>query len=65
MAGIEATEHFFRKIGMPVTLSELGISPTEEEIEKMAGSIFDAYGEIGSAKRLTKEDFIAIYRAAK
>lgn len=65
LAGIDATEDFFREIGMPVTLSELGISPTEEEIEKMAESIWNAYGEIGSAKKLTKEDFIAIYRAAK
>lgn len=65
LAGIEATEDFFREIGMPVTLSELGITPTEEEIEKMAGSIYDAYGEIGSAKKLTKEDFIAIYQSAR
>lgn len=65
LAGIDATEDFFREIGMPVTLSELGISPTEEELEKMAESIWNAYGEIGSAKKLTKEDFIAIYRAAK
>lgn len=65
LAGIEATEDFFHKIGMPITLTELGISPTEEEIEKMAESIAGAYGEIGSAKKLAKEDFIAIYRAAK
>ena len=65
LAGIEATEDFFRKIGMPVTLSELGITPTEAGIEKMAESIFNSYGDIGSAKKLTKEDFIAIYHAAK
>ena len=65
LAGIEATEDFFRKIGMPVTLSELGSSPTEEEIKKMAESIFDTYGEIGSARKLSTADFIAIYQSAR
>lgn len=65
LAGIEATEDFFRSIGMPVTLSELGISPTDEEIEKMAKSCNDAYGDIGSAKKLRLQDLIAIYQAAK
>ena len=66
LAGIEATEDFFRSIGMPVSLSELGISPTDEEIEKMAASITGAYGEqIGSARKLGREDMIAIYHAAK
>lgn len=66
LAGITATEDFFRSIGMPVTLSELGISPTDEEIEKMANSITDAYGEgIGSAQKLSTEDFIAIYQSAR
>lgn len=65
LAGIAATEDFFRRIGMPVTLSQLGIFPTEEEIRQMAESIMDAYGEIGSAKRLGLQDFIAIYQSAK
>lgn len=66
LAGISATEDFFRSIGMPVTLSELGISPTDEEIEKMAESITDAYGEnIGSARKLSTEDFISIYQSAR
>ncbi len=65
LAGIDATEDFFRSIGMPVTLTELGISPTDEEIEKMAKSCNDAYGDIGSAKKLGLQDLIAIYRAAR
>lgn len=65
LAGIDATEDFFRSIGMPVTLSELGISPTDEQIKMMAESITDAYGDIGSAKKLSTKDFIAIYQSAK
>lgn len=34
LAGIEATEHFFRSLGMPLTLQELGIG--EDSIEEMA-----------------------------
>ena len=58
LAGIAATENFFCRIGMPVTLSELGIYPTDEEICQMAESISSAYGEIGSAKKLGREGFI-------
>lgn len=65
LAGIVATENFFCRIGMPVTLSELGIFPTDEEIGQMAESISSAYGEIGSAKKLGREDFINIYQAAR
>lgn len=36
LAGIEATENYFRSIGMPVRMSELGIDPTEAQIEEMA-----------------------------
>ena len=66
LSGIAATEDFFRSIGMPVSLSELGISPTNEEIERMAKSITAAYGEnIGSAQKLSEKDFISIYQSAK
>lgn len=65
LAGIRATEDFFRSIGMPVTLAGLGISPTDEQIEQMAKSCTDAYGEgIGSAKKLSTRDLIAIYHSA-
>ena len=35
LKGIEAVEDFFHKIHMPITMTELGIKPTEEELEKM------------------------------
>lgn len=63
--GIEAMERFYHSIGMPVNLRELGIAPTEEQIEVMAESCFRACaGYTGSAKKLTQDDMIAIYRMA-
>ena len=36
LKGIEKTEEFFRSINMPVSITELGCSPTEEEMRLMA-----------------------------
>ncbi|MCR5418835.1 MAG: iron-containing alcohol dehydrogenase [Lachnospiraceae bacterium] len=36
LSGIEAAEAFFKSIHMPVSLRELGVSPTEEEIKLLA-----------------------------
>ena len=36
LAGIEAMENYFRSLGMPTRLKELGIDPTQEQIEEMA-----------------------------
>ena len=66
LKGIEATEDFFHKIGMPINLHELGINPTNEQIEQMAESCSrGAGGEIGAAQKLHKEDMIAIYKNAR
>ena len=66
LAGIDALEAFFRQIGMPVTLKELGIDPSEEEILKMAASCARANGgRKGSARVLFEEDMAEIYRRAR
>ena len=66
LMGIEKTEEFFRKIKMPISLTELGIYPTEEELELMAHKCSIASGgKKGSAKVLVEEDMLAIYRMAK
>ncbi|MBQ4642855.1 MAG: iron-containing alcohol dehydrogenase [Oscillospiraceae bacterium] len=66
LRGIEAMEDFYRKIGMPTNMRELGIEPTDEEIEKMAESCIRACGKpSGSAMILDKEDMIKIYKMAK
>ena len=66
LRGIEAMEDFFRRIGMPTNLRELGIAPTEEQIRQMAESCARAAGgSKGSAKVLYQEDMAEIYRMAR
>lgn len=64
-AGIRAMENFYRRIGMPVNLDELGVRPTDEQIEEMADRCVAASGNrIGSAKKLSREDLVRIYTNA-
>ena len=66
LLGISAMEDFYRKIGMPTNLCELGVCPTDEEIEKMAEGVMKACGKpSGSAMVLDKKDIIEIYKTAK
>nr|MDW8081984.1 iron-containing alcohol dehydrogenase [Candidatus Calescibacterium sp.] len=58
-AGITRTREWFREIGAPVTLREVGIG--EERLEEMAERVAQR-GPIGTVKVLTKEDILAIYR---
>ena len=63
--GIRAMEDFYRSIHMPTSLTELGISPTEEQIERMAASCEQASGGAnGCVVPLKKEDMAEIYRMA-
>lgn len=65
-AGIQAMEKFCHSIKMPINLSELGISPTDGQIEEMARRCVAACGNrLGSAKKLSVEDMIQIYHNAK
>ncbi|MBR3400714.1 MAG: iron-containing alcohol dehydrogenase [Parasporobacterium sp.] len=65
LKGIEAMEEFYHSIDMPINMSELGIHPTEAQIEEMAERCVKATGgSQGSAKVLYKEDMINIYRMA-
>ena len=65
LKGIAALEDFFRSIHMPVTLKELGVEPTEEQILAMAASFAgSAGGKKGTAKELYEADMAAIYRMA-
>lgn len=66
MRGIEAMEDFYRQIGMPTNLRELGVEVSEEQILQMAESCMKgAGGKKGSAKVLLKEDITEIYRMAR
>lgn len=63
--GIRTMEDFYRRIGMPTNLKELGVCPTEEQIQEMAERCIKACGgHTGSAKKLTIEDMVSIYKAA-
>lgn len=65
LAGIEAFENFFRKISMPVSIKELGINPSEEQLIEMARLCAEGVkGKTGSAKVLTEPDFLEIYKMA-
>ena len=65
LKGIEAMEDFYRAIKMPTNLKELGIDPTEEQLETMAKNARKAAGgPKGSAKKLEAEDMLKIYQMA-
>ena len=66
LRGIEATEEFYRAVGMPANLKELlGFNPSDEQIRKMAASAYDsAGGPKGSAMVIAEEDFNKIYHMA-
>ena len=65
LKGIEAVEEFFREIHMPISMTELGIHPTKEELELMAHKCSIASGgKKGSAKVLVEEDMLEIYKMA-
>ena len=65
LKGIEATEDFFRSIGMPTNLNELGVNPSEDDIKLLAKNCAIATGgKIGSAMQLFESDMEAIYKMA-
>ena len=64
--GIDALAAFFRSIGMPTNLKELGVSPADDDFKLLAKNCAIAVGgKIGSAMPLYEKDMEAIYRAAK
>jgi hypothetical protein len=63
---IEAWEEWCRKIGMPTSLKELGVTPTDAQIEEMAEKcVATGNGHVGFFQTLNKEDVIKIYEMAK
>lgn len=66
LEGIEAWEDWCRKIGMPTNMKELGMEPTEEQIDEMAEKcVATGGGHVGFFQTLYKEDVIKIYQMAK
>ena len=65
LRGIEQMEDFFRSIRMPTCFSELGIHPTQAQLEEMAHKCYLAVGGLlGSARKLDERDMLAIYQMA-
>ena len=66
LAAINAWENWCHAIGMPTSLTELGIQPTDEQIEEMAEKcVFGRNGHIGFFQPLNKEDIAAILKMAR
>ena len=65
-AGIQATEHYFRSLGMPITLTELlGHTPEKKELEAFALECsYQKTRSIGGFKVLGYEDILNIYENA-
>ncbi len=66
LAAIDAMDTFFRSIDMPTNLKELGVEPTEEQIEEMAEKCtFFGKRTLGSVMVLGKKEIRDIYTNAK
>jgi len=62
LEGISRVEAFYREIGLPVSLSEIGIG--EDRFEEMAAKCVED-GSVGQFRELKKDDIMEIYRSAK
>lgn len=57
---------FYRSIHMPTSLAELGVNPTEEQIQELAKKCsFMGKRTVGTFKVLQIPDMEAIYRMAR
>lgn len=65
--GIERLSEFYKKIGLPTTLSELGIEECNFELmaKKATGEAYGREKPIGGIKKLFWQDVIEIYKLAK
>lgn len=64
--GIEAMENFYKDIEMPISISETGITLSDEDVEILAEKCSNnGTRYIGSFKKLFKEDMAKIYSMAK
>ena len=66
LKGIRAMEDFYREIDMPVCIRNLGIEPSEDQLQELAAKCSHFGGRtIGCIKKLDKEDMYQIYKNAR
>ena len=66
LRGVEAMEAYYRSIGMPTSLRELGVEPTQAQIGEMAEKFaVAARGGMGAIQTIREADAAAIYQAAR
>lgn len=67
LEGIARLREFFQKMGLPSTLSELGIDETrlEEMAKKASGEAYGKEHGLGGLKKLNWQDVLEIYKLAK
>jgi alcohol dehydrogenase YqhD (iron-dependent ADH family) len=67
LEGIARLREFFKKMGLPGTLSELGIDESNIELmaKKATGEAYGSEHGIGGLKKLAWQDVLAIYKLAK
>lgn len=66
LQGIAETENYFRKIGMPVSLEELGFFPDDDEVRKLAmDATMGNTVELSRLKPLSADEVYEIYQMAK
>jgi hypothetical protein len=61
LEGISRMEDFYRRIGLPIRLNEIGIG--DDRFEEMAAKCSEN-GNVGNLKKLGKDDILEIYRLA-
>ncbi len=62
LEGIRRTSHFFKEIGLPVTLGELNVP--DDRLEEMAAKCTEG-GPIGNFMKLEKDDVLNIFKLAR
>ncbi len=64
--GIEKTVEFFKSVGMPTTLAELGVDPSDEEIEKLSlDATMQDTMKLTRIRPLDAKAVAGIYKAAR
>lgn len=67
LEGISRLEKWFRSLDMPVSFSDMGLTPTDEEIESMAQRALknNKNGYLGVVRKLYKEDIVQILKNSR